>query len=170
MDQNGEQLDSCKYNRPKRIGTFAYRVTESVEKNEGKYENHGGDGDNSIGILKGEATRFTDYSFGKVQTQELTVTGVVNFSGIAMGNPVDGGTVTIPPNVSIVILQNLYPYTQLIITMPLQPEYGQMITIVSTVNISNLTFTNATFGTTTPIAMVASVPIRLLFAGSWFNI
>jgi hypothetical protein len=121
-------------------------------------------------LLKGDATRFVDYSFGNVLTQGLTVSGELMLTGIAMGNPVEGGTVKIPNKVSVVIIQNLYPYTQLTFTMPVQPEYGRVISIVSTVDIANLSFINGSFTTKKPTSMSASVPLRFIFAGSWFNI
>lgn len=121
-------------------------------------------------VYKGEQTRFADYSFGNLQTQDLEVSGDLLVSGIAFGSPLDGGTIQIPEKVSVVIIQNTAPYTQLSMTMPLLPKYGKVISIVSTVDVSNLSFTNGLFGTQQPTSMKASVPLRFIFAGSWFNI
>lgn len=127
-------------------------------------------GNKSEQVYKGEQTRFADYSFGNLQTQNLEVSGDMMMSGIAMGNPVDGGTVKIPDKISTVIIQSIYPYTQLTITMPNLPVFGKTIRIVSTVDVTNLTLSNGTFGTVKPTSLKASVPVRFIFAGSWFNI
>jgi hypothetical protein len=121
-------------------------------------------------VYKGEQTRFSDYSFGNLQTQNLEVSGDLLISGIAFGNPLDGDTIQIPEKVSVVIIQNTAPYTRLSVTMPLLPKYGKVVSIVSTVDIGNLTFTNALFGSQQPTTMKASVPLRFIFAGSWFSI
>lgn len=123
----------------------------------------------SVDTFKGDHTRFVDYSFGNVQTQNLKVAGSFTISGIAMGNPVDGGTLNIPKQCSIVVLQGAASYTQLTINMPLQPEYGQMLSIVSSVNVANLSL-NGAFGTPTPTLLSAGVPLRFIFVGTWFNI
>lgn len=119
--------------------------------------------------LLGDSTRFVEYSFGSVQTGSLQVQGELLLSGVAMGNPLDGATVKIPSNVTTVIIQNIYPYTQLTFTLPLQPGYGKILSIVSTVDVQNVQFANATFGTVKPTEMKASIPLRFIFAGSWFN-
>ena len=125
---------------------------------------------NSSLLKAADSTRFVDYKFGSLQTGDLTVTGEVIMSGIAMGNPVDGGTVRIPAKVSLVILQNTAAYTQLTITMPLQPDFGQTICLVSTVDVANVTFTSGAFGSTKPTELKANVALRFIFAGSWFMI
>lgn len=150
--------------------TQHHESDEHVEKQPVKDNEEDRDDHSSIGRLRGDQTRFTEYSFGKLETVALDVTGDVMFSGIAMGNPIDGGTVKIPANVSTVILQNTSPYTRLTLTMPLLPPYGKVISIVSTVNVASVTFANATFGTTAPSKLDASEPVRFIFAGSWFNI
>lgn len=124
----------------------------------------------SSSLLKGDQSRYVDYAFGNVKLQSLEVAGNLVLNSIAMGNPIDGGTVIIPTNSTIVLIQNTVPYTQLTMKMPLQPRYGQTLTITSTVDIPNLSLTGATFGTKEPIAMIENVPLRFVFAGSWFNI
>jgi len=132
---------------------------ETTNKNEGT-------------LLKdvGSSSRFVDYTFGRVEVNGLTVTGDFQLSGIAMGNPIDGGTVNIPPNVAIVIIQSTLPYTSLTFNMPSQPNYGKILSIVSTVDIATVAFTNALFGTAAVTTMKNSVPLRFVFAGSWFRI
>ena len=68
-----------------------------------------------------------------------------------MGNPVDGGTMKFPEKVSVIIIQNISPYTQLTIIMPVIPEYGKVISLVSTVDVANLTFINGLFGLLYPL-------------------
>jgi len=121
-------------------------------------------------LYKNDHSRFVDYSFGNVKTQSLEIAGNFIINSIAMGNPVDGATITIPSNSCIVIIQNTTDYTQLNMKMPLKPEYGQTLTLISTVDIPNLTLLDATFGTKEPTFMIKDVPLRFVFAGSWFNI
>jgi len=128
------------------------------------------DAQNDDVLFKGDQSRFVDYTFGNVQTQNLEITGSVAMSAIAMGNPLDGGTVSIPSRCSVVILKNTANYTQLTVKMPLQPVYGQLLTIVSTVNVANITLAGSSFGTAAPASLVAGVPVRFIFAGQWFNI
>lgn len=123
----------------------------------------------NIIALKGENSRFIDYSFGNVNTQALTINGSLNLTGIAVGNPVDGGTVNIPTSCSIVILQSTEEYTQLSLRMPLNPAYGQTLTIISIVDILNLSLEGTVFGTTKPIKIIADKPLKFIFAGKWYN-
>ena len=128
------------------------------------------DENRSSSILKSDQRRFVDYSFGNVQTQNLEITGNLILNNIVTGNPVDGGTVSIPSKAGIVILQNTVDYTQLTVKLPLLPQYGQTLTIVCTVDIPNLTLSNGSFGTTRPLSMSKDIPLRLVYAGVWFNI
>lgn len=136
--------------------------------NSSRYNCQRADEDTSNEIYK-DQRRFVDYSFGNVQTQNLEITGTLILNNIVTGNPVDGGTVVIPPKAGVVILQNTVDYTQLTIRMPLLPEYGQTLTLVSTVDIPNLTL-DGSFGTTKPTTMLKDIPLRLIFAGLWYNI
>lgn len=119
-------------------------------------------------LLKDSNTHFVDYSFGSITAKNLEVSGAFIISGITTGNPVNGATVKIPKDTSVVIIQNTVTYTQLSFIMPLLPKYGQTLSIVSTVNITNFSLIGSTFGTTIPRILVASTPLRLIFAGSWF--
>jgi hypothetical protein len=120
-------------------------------------------------ILKSDQTRFVDYSFGKVTTDSLVVAGDLYLSGIAIGNPTDGGTLTIPANISFVIIQSLYPYTSLTITLPVQPVLGKILTIVSTVSVQAVTFTSdSQFSTAVPTSIAPAQSLKLIFAGTWF--
>jgi hypothetical protein len=121
-------------------------------------------------LLGRDHTRFVEYSFGNLQTHNIKVSGDVVISGIAMGNPSEGGTITIPGQISTLIIQNTAPYTSLTIVMPLLPEYGKLLTITSTVEVINANFIQGSFGTAKPTTIKASVPLRFIFAGSWFNI
>ena len=120
-------------------------------------------------VLKSDHRRFVDYSFGNVTTQSLNVGGNFCLSGVALGSPVDGGTVTIPTRCAVVVIQNTTVYTQLSMIMPLEPEYGQTLTIISTVDIPNLSLTGGSFGATTPTSITAGVPLKFIFVGQWFN-
>ena len=120
-------------------------------------------------LYKGDQKRFVDYAFGNVQTQNLEINGNVVLNNILVGNPVDGGTINIPTTSCVVILQNTAEYTQLTLKMPLEPSYGQTLTIVSTVNVLNLSL-DGTFGTTKPIEIRKDIPLRFIYAGLWFNI
>jgi hypothetical protein len=139
-------------------------------RQEMEHEEQGKSGQHEPPLLKSDQTRFVDYSFGNVQTQSLQFTGNLVANSIVTGSPVDGGTVTIPPRATIVILQNTQVYTQLTLVMPTKPDYGQILIIVSTVDVPNLTLSGATFGTHQPYSLTADVPLRFVFAGSWFNI
>ena len=121
-------------------------------------------------LYKGDHSRFVDYSFGNVKTQSIEISGNFVINSIAVGNPVDGGTITIPTKVAVVIIQSTTYYTQISIKMPLKPEYGQTLTIVSTVDIPNLSLIEGSFGTKKPTAIVSDIPLRFIFAGQWFNI
>ena len=163
--------ERCKYNRPKHsIDVVDVEDVLSVETLQGD-QNSTTTSKQQAGIFyKGsDATRFVDYTFGSVETGSLTVTGNTMFAGIAMGNPADGGTVQIPQNITTVILQSIYPYTALTISMPMKPQYGQIVIIICTVNVTTLSLTNGTFGTTVPTSITAPKPLRFIFAGSWFN-
>ncbi len=120
-------------------------------------------------ILKSDHSRFVDYAFGNVKLQSLEVAGNLCISGIALGSPIDGGTVTIPTKCAVVILQSTDLFTQLTMVMPLKPEYGQTLTIISIVDIPNLSLTGGTFATGAPTDMLAGVPLKFIFAGQWFN-
>lgn len=120
-------------------------------------------------IFKGDNSRFVDYSFGNVSTQSLDVNGSFSLSGVALGKPVDGGTVTVPTRCSVVLLQSDTPYTQLTVKMPIEPTYGQVLTIITTVDIPNLDLTGADFGTVKPIGMLGSVPLKFIYIDDkWF--
>lgn len=119
-------------------------------------------------LLGDSHSRFVDYAFGNVITQNLEITQNLIISGITTGTPLDGATVTIPPNISVVIIQNTLPYTQLTFVMPLKPQYGQILTIVCNVAILNFSLVGSTFGTVVPTNLAAGRPYRIIYAGSWF--
>ena len=120
-------------------------------------------------ILKSEQSRFVDYSFGNVKSQSLEVSGAFSLSNIALGSPTDNGTVAIPSKCAVVILQNAAVFTQLTMKLPISPVYGQTLTIISVSDIPNLTLSNGAFGTIAPSAISAGIPIKLIFAGQWYN-
>lgn len=114
--------------------------------------------------------RFVDVEYGNAKVQKLSVGSAICITGIAMASPSDGGVLQIPSTTPVVIIQGLQDYQYLTLKMPLQPEYGQLLTIVSTVNVLNLTLSDSIFATTQPTSLTASQPVRFLFAGSWFAI
>lgn len=121
-------------------------------------------------LFKGDQSRYVDHDFGNLKSLNLSVGGSLSLSSIAMGSPVDGGTVTIPRTAAVVILQSVSPYTLLTLVLPKQPDYGQTLSMVSTVDVANVKFSGGTFGTKTPLSMTASSPLRFIFAGTWFAI
>jgi hypothetical protein len=140
---------------------------EMVSIDEGQKSN---DNNKNLPILKGDHSRHVDHTFGNVKSLNLNVAGSLSISSIATGSPVDGGTIHIPQTATIVIIQNVEPYTLLTFVLPKQPEYGQLLTISSTVDIANVKFSTSAFGGGAPSSMTANSPLRFIFAGSWFPI
>lgn len=140
------------------------RIKKQNENNEKKQEEKSGPG-----LLKGDLSRFVDYSFGNVKTQTIEIEGNLIMSGIAIGSPIDGGTVNIPTQCSVVLIQNTSPYTQLTMNMPLEPTFGQVLMLISTVSIPNLALEGSTFGSVAPNSLSTTTPIRLLYVGSWYS-
>src|SRR5947209_7088673 len=69
-------------------------------------------------LLKTDATRFVEYKFASVETQDLVVGGNLMMTSIVVGNPLDGATVNIPSGASFVILQSTAPYVALTLAFP----------------------------------------------------
>lgn len=171
----GNIFSSCHLSNASMSKTDGQSDSHEIPQSDGNittatsHEADGENGKNTEMLLGGEQTRYTEYTFGKLQTQTLTVTGEVIMAGIATGSPIDGGKIKIPNNVSNVIIQSLYPYTALTIQMPQNPIWGKTVTVVSNRDVVTLMFENATFGTEMPTTMIASIPLRFIYAGQWFN-
>ena len=122
------------------------------------------------GVYGTDQTRLVNYSFGNVQTQDLTITGNVVQNNILTASPSDGSILNIPKVCTYLIIQNTTPYTQLTFKMPLEPVLGQMLTIISQVAIGGVAFTNASFGNNAPTAATASRSLRFYFADKWYTL
>lgn len=120
-------------------------------------------------LLKGDQTRFLDYTFANVQCQNINITNNLIISSIASVSPVEGAVVSIPSGISYLIIQNTTFYTDLTLKLPFKPIYGQLLTIISTIDIINLQFTGGTISTQIPNSITNSIPLKFIFAGTWFS-
>ena len=120
-------------------------------------------------ILKGDQSRFLDYNFASVQCQSINVTGNLVISSIASVSPIDEATITIPSGITYLLIQNTVPYNFLTFKLPFKPVYGQILTIISTVDILNVQFVNGEISTPAPTSVSGDKPLRFIFAGTWFG-
>ena len=107
----------------------------------------------------------------KGELTDVTVTGITNLP-FQIAEPASGDTVTIgnAPGVCIIAGGTLATLT---INMPSAPSDGRVVVITSVVNVTAVTFTNATFGTGTPTTITAGVPLRYVYidySGFWVTI
>jgi len=120
-------------------------------------------------IFKNDNSRFTTSNFGSVITKSIDIRDTLLLSSIVTVNPTEGGVVNFVNDATIVVIQSSIPYVQLTFILPLKPLYGQVLIITSNVNISSIVFNGngASFGMTMPTSILASEPLRLVYAATW---
>jgi hypothetical protein len=110
-------------------------------------------------------SRFVDYTFGTVTSDIVTVNNSLNIAGIVTSTPVEGGSLHLPNNATVVYINSTIGYFQLTFIMPLKPIHGQLLIITSNVSVSSLVFNGngTTFGMQMPNTLAANNPLRILY-------
>ena len=123
-------------------------------------------------LFGSDATRFNNFNFGTIITRQIDVQENLLVSAIVTVTPTEGGIVYIPPDTTIVYLTSIDPYIQLTFLLPLKPKYGQVIIFTSNADVSSIIFdgNGETFGVLMPTNVIASTPIRIVFANTWLLI
>ena len=110
--------------------------------------------------------RYLDFAASSVITNDLEVNKNLLLTSILTVNPTEGGTIVIPDYSTVIYVTNTASYITLTFQLPSNPSIGKVLSIVSQVDITNVFYTNATFGVTIPIYLTNSTPVRLIYTGS----
>lgn len=113
----------------------------------------------------GDYQKLLDFSSASIVTNNLEVSKNFMITSILTVNPVEAGTVVIPDYSTVIYITNTAPYINLSLQLPSNPHIGKILFFVSQVDISNIFFTNGTFGVTMSSYLQNSQPIRIIFTG-----
>jgi hypothetical protein len=114
----------------------------------------------------GDYKRYLDFQFGSISADVCNVTEQFVISSIFTVTPVTGGTIVIPDYSTVIFITNTVPYLSITIKFPSEPIVGKIISIVSNVDISNIFYTNVSFGMVVPSSLASSTPIKFIYTGS----